>query len=133
MFSEYLKFSMSSFIILPPSPDPFTIDISTPFSDANFFARGEALILSLSLEKSMFISSILSSVFLTSSSSLTSKFSSTDSSSSTISSSSLGSTASLLFCSLETSFRISSIFSPFSPIIAITPSTGTDSPSLTPT
>ena len=41
------KLSISFLIILPPSPDPETLDKLTPFSWANFFARGEAFILLL--------------------------------------------------------------------------------------
>ena len=38
-----LKFSISRLIILPPSPVPLTIPRSTPFSSANFLAKGEAI------------------------------------------------------------------------------------------
>ena len=40
-----LKLSISRLIILPNSPEPFTEFKLIPFSSANFFAKGEAIIL----------------------------------------------------------------------------------------
>ena len=43
-----LKLSISDFMILPPSPEPFTKLRSIPFSFASIFASGDAFILPFS-------------------------------------------------------------------------------------